>query len=239
MKLKLGICDDNPAIVLSIKEFILAHDTPYEIAFYTAHSGEEFFKKTDGVELDIAFLDIEMSNMNGLEVSQQIRNQSDRTLIIFITGHSGYALNAFKVKAFDYILKPITEKSFSNLFKSVLFRFEEIQFLNQNKKFTFKYKSQVISLSYNEIYYFEKKLNKVIIYTENEIFQTYTSIKKISDEMDSDIFIRTSEGCLINLNKVSELKDHHVILGDNIYQVPISRNRKKNVLEIFSKKLFT
>ncbi|NEW04712.1 response regulator [Paenibacillus sp. SYP-B3998] len=57
---------------------------------------------------DIAFLDVEMPKMNGLELALKINEISEQTRIIFTTAHRNYALNAFEVYAFDYILKPVT-----------------------------------------------------------------------------------------------------------------------------------
>lgn len=55
---------------------------------------------------DVAFLDIEMPGVNGLELARQMRQQLPDLFIVFITGYSHYALEAFKVEALDYILKP-------------------------------------------------------------------------------------------------------------------------------------
>lgn len=57
---------------------------------------------------DIAFLDVEMPKMNGLELAQRMMDFTDHTRIIFTTAYKQYALDAFKVYAFDYILKPVT-----------------------------------------------------------------------------------------------------------------------------------
>ncbi|MFS0919575.1 response regulator [Brevibacillus sp. 179-C 1.1 NHS] len=57
---------------------------------------------------DVAFLDVEMPKMNGLELGSKITELSEHTKIVFTTAYKQYALDAFKVYAFDYILKPVT-----------------------------------------------------------------------------------------------------------------------------------
>ncbi|WMT40452.1 response regulator [Paenibacillus sp. D2_2] len=57
---------------------------------------------------DVAFIDVEMPKMNGLELAQKLGELSEDTKIVFTTAHKEYALEAFKVYAFDYILKPVT-----------------------------------------------------------------------------------------------------------------------------------
>lgn len=67
------------------------------------------FLKTN--RCDIAFLDIEMCGMTGLDFSRKLKELSPQTNIIFVTGHAEYAVDAFKVGASDYLLKPPTPES--------------------------------------------------------------------------------------------------------------------------------
>ena len=76
-----------------------------------------FLKADDAIEyarnnsVDIAFLDIEMNNMTGIQLAAQLIQINEKTNIIFVTGYSEYALEAFSVYASGYILKPATQKS--------------------------------------------------------------------------------------------------------------------------------
>ena len=57
--------------------------------------------------VDLAFLDIDMPDMNGLRLAAEIRTASPRTAIVFITGYSQYAVEAFRLRAVGYLLKPV------------------------------------------------------------------------------------------------------------------------------------
>ena len=59
---------------------------------------------------DLALLDIDMPTMNGIELAMRIKEKSPDTAIIFITGYSHYAVDAFQVRATGYLLKPITQE---------------------------------------------------------------------------------------------------------------------------------
>lgn len=61
--------------------------------------------------IDIAFLDIEMNNMTGIQLAGQLLQHNEKTNIIFVTGYSEYALEAFSVYASGYILKPAEKKA--------------------------------------------------------------------------------------------------------------------------------
>jgi len=60
---------------------------------------------------DIAFLDIEIWGMNGIELAQKLKEINSKINIVFVTGYSKYALDSYAVKASDYILKPITKEA--------------------------------------------------------------------------------------------------------------------------------
>jgi len=59
---------------------------------------------------DIAFLDIEMWGMNGIELAQKLKKIHGKTNIVFVTGYSKYALDSYTVKASDYVMKPVTKE---------------------------------------------------------------------------------------------------------------------------------
>ena len=59
---------------------------------------------------DVALLDIDMPGMNGLQLAEKIKTISPDTKIVFVTGYSDYAVDAFKIKASGYLLKPVTKE---------------------------------------------------------------------------------------------------------------------------------
>lgn len=62
-------------------------------------------------DAELALLDIDMPDMNGIRLAAEIKNRRPDTAIIFLTGYSQYAVDAFSVRATDYLLKPITREA--------------------------------------------------------------------------------------------------------------------------------
>ncbi len=60
---------------------------------------------------DVAFLDVDMPQMNGMELARRLREESELVEIIFVTAYSQYALDAFRHSALDYVLKPLTPEA--------------------------------------------------------------------------------------------------------------------------------
>ncbi|MEA5049965.1 MAG: response regulator [Oscillospiraceae bacterium] len=68
---------------------------------------------------DVAFLDIEMPGMGGLELARRLKEQSPRVNIVFVTGFSQYALEAMKLYASGYILKPVSDEELACEFENL------------------------------------------------------------------------------------------------------------------------
>lgn len=96
--------DDKKPVLLQVKNAILeaAPECSLE-GFVSCEKALAYAKET---RVDVAFLDIDMAEMNGLVLAKRLKEIYGQTNIIFITGYSEYALDAFDIAASGYILKP-------------------------------------------------------------------------------------------------------------------------------------
>lgn len=106
VKLKIAICDDETILCKELKEKISKFYSEYSID--TFHSGKELLRCPN--EYDIIFLDIEMPGEDGMETAKKLRSQNCKSYIIFLTSHTEYMPDAFKVKAFRFLAKPLDEE---------------------------------------------------------------------------------------------------------------------------------
>lgn len=107
---KVLILEDNVHMMEILKE-IVSEDPLVEEVIDT-HSGKEAIKLAKDNKPDIALLDISLNNekgLDGIEVAKKINNFNPETYLLFITGHTEYAIDAFEVHPYDYILKPFSE----------------------------------------------------------------------------------------------------------------------------------
>lgn len=100
----------------------LAASGEFEVKLACA-TAEEALGKLGGERVDVAFIDIEMPRMNGLELAAKLREQQDSLRIIFTTAYDRYAFHAFEVEAVDYLLKPISD----NDIQRVIRRLQKLQ----------------------------------------------------------------------------------------------------------------
>lgn len=109
------IVDDEIAATEELKYFIENFSNIHIIeTFSDACDTIKKFNKNN-LKIDIAFLDISMPLINGMELAKILKENYPNIKIIFITAHKDYAVDAFEIKAYDYILKPFSKKRIISL----------------------------------------------------------------------------------------------------------------------------
>ncbi|MHC6178668.1 response regulator [Clostridium sp. JNZ X4-2] len=99
--------DEKP--ILKLMKLVISRNKHLKIVGQFTDS-REALKGTSKLLPDVVFVDVEMPFMNGLELSRKIKSFNENIQIVFVTAYEKYALEAFKVNAVNYILKPITEE---------------------------------------------------------------------------------------------------------------------------------
>lgn len=106
-KLYVLVVDDERLAIFNLAWTLNLIDGVGDVQwFLTAEEALEWLASHD---VDVAFLDIEMRDMNGLELAERIQRIHPSIAIIFLTGYSEYAVDAFKIKAYGYLLKPASK----------------------------------------------------------------------------------------------------------------------------------
>ena len=108
MSFRALIIDDEPLARKLIANLLQSIDEVEVLGLYG--TGREAIAAINSLEPDLVFLDIELKDMNGFDILNQIQVQMP--LVIFVTAYDSYAIEAFDVFAFDYLLKPLTENRF-------------------------------------------------------------------------------------------------------------------------------
>ena len=184
-----------------------------------AVDGDELKKVIEETKPDLAIVDINMPGMSGFKaIEESLKHQPD-LLVIFVTGIGKYAVDAFKIRAVDYIVKPVNLKKLEDavqLANDRLFvkkerkRDEEIIKKGENngsENLVIKdSKYAILRLPFDTIIYIEKEKNakKVSIYTENQQYITNETVSTLFEMLD-DRFVRVQRSIIINTQKVKEI----------------------------------
>ncbi|HWQ61734.1 MAG TPA: response regulator, partial [Negativicutes bacterium] len=113
--LKVIIADDEYLICETLEEILLSLNIE---VLAVCHDGLDAAKAIEELEPDVAFLDIRMPSLSGIEVAARLTG-NDAPLVVFITAYDDYALKAYEVNALDYILKPFVKEDVEKVIKKI------------------------------------------------------------------------------------------------------------------------
>ena len=215
---KIAICDDEKNIRAYLSALVKKQGMECEITEYAA--AEDYF--ADGAEHDILFLDIELEgpgqDMDGMRMARQIRGMEDtkQPIIIFITGYEKYVYDAFDVGAFQYLLKPVDEQKFAEVFRRAAE--QAAAYTEQDKKaLMIQYGGTGKTIPLRDIYYMESQNHKIAVHMKDGVLEYYAKMSDLEEELQGQ-FCRVHKGYLINLSYVDEYNKTEVTLtnGDKL-----------------------
>jgi len=111
------MADDEPGVMLLLCSILSKLERALVIG--AADNAKDAIALVREHNPDLAFLDIELPDIKGIELAERLREIKPDLAIVFITAHQEYSLDAFKLYAFDYILKPIDEERVKSTFQRI------------------------------------------------------------------------------------------------------------------------
>lgn len=211
--MNIGICDDEKEICLQIRKLVLAVAPESQVAYYC--SGKQLLAERQ--RFDILFLDIQMSDMNGMELARTLRERKEDTVLIFVTALKEYVFEAFDVSAFHYLLKPLANDKFNSVFQEALKEAVK-RARNREETLFFQTKSRSFTLLKNEILYVENCRRKVDIHTLRRTETIYATMAHMEALLGGG-FYRCHRGYLVNMAHIAQYSADRILLhnGETIY----------------------
>ena len=115
--LRALIADDEPRARQYLEKLLGEHEDVEVVG--SARGGAEALQRVAELKPDVAFLDIHMPDLSGLEVARHLRG-ADAPLVVFVTAYDRYAIEAFEVAALDYVLKPLKRERLAETVRRVV-----------------------------------------------------------------------------------------------------------------------
>lgn len=219
------IVDDEPLALDLLEGYV--NKTPFLQLVGRCGSAIEALEKMNHTAVDLLFLDIQMPDLSGVELSKSLVNGPK---VIFTTAFEEYAIEGFKVDALDYLLKPFNYPEFLKAAGKAQ-RWFELQQASENSSvedaFIFvksDYKIKKIAL--REILYIEGLKDYVKIYTTTQPkpIMSLMSMKSIEEKLPSEQFMRVHRSYVVNLNQIHTIERSRIVFGA-VY-IPVSEKYK-------------
>ena len=210
--IRIAICDDEANTRAYLSSLIMAQSCPCEIVEYA--SADDCLADTR--EFDLLFLDIELApsgdHLDGMALARTIRERTTgpQPVIIFVTGYERYVFDAFDVGAFQYLLKPVDEEKFAQVFTRAVAQIGTAR-EKPGPVLTLQSANASKTVPLDSIYYIESSNHKVELHLKDGVFACYAKIGDLELELQ-DQFFRIHKGYLVNLSYVDGYSKSEVTL---------------------------
>ena len=230
--IRIAIVEDDEKYHSICHKLLTDFDNQKKLGFviHDFYSGFAFLENFKG-NFDLVIMDVEMPQIDGLEVSRQIREIDKYVPIIIISHSAQYAIKGYKINAFGYIVKPIQEYDFTFVIEKA------IKYIaSENKNYiVVSSKSMIKKIDIDDICYIEVSSHILKIVTTNEEILIRDRIKKYDDILKDYCFARCDNSYLVNLKYCTNVDLKNCTVSIKNIVLPISRAKKKSFLEALTK----
>jgi len=247
MKIKSVIIDDERLAREELKSLLKNYENIQVVG--EAKNASEGITLIQKESPDLVFLDIQMPEMNGFEMLKEL---DEIPQIIFVTAYDEFAIEAFKVKALDYLLKPVHPDELNQTIERIVLMQGEDEFTSQSHQ-QFDRKDRQLTITdrvfikdnekcyfpkLGDIRYFESHGNYVKVYFEKHKPMILRSLNSLEERLDPNHYFRANRKYIINLNYIDTIENWfngglQVTLEENV-KIEISRRQAIKFKEIMS-----
>ena len=226
MPIRALIVDDEPLARTGVQQLVEPLDDVTVAG--EAADGPEAIRQIEAHDPDLVFLDVQMPEMDGLEVVQEV-GVEDMPLTIFVTAYDQYALDAFEAHALDYLLKPIEEERFeeamerarqqlqrveadalSQQLRGVLREYAAEEERESIERFTIRSRDRIYFVDVDDVQWIESEGDYVALHDGEDAHLVRKTMKELEEELDPGRFLRVHRSYIVNADYIEELRplDH-------------------------------
>ena len=253
-KIKTLIVDDEPLARRNLR-LLLEQDPQIEI-IGECRNGKEAVKAIETSRPDLIFLDIQMPEMDGFDVVEQVGTELLQA-IVFVTAFDQYALKAFEVHALDYLLKPYDDVRFQQALQRAKSQIETREITKVSKRLIalleeresrketasharpyltrlmIKLANRVVLLKVDDIDWIEADGNYAKLHVGNKAHLLREKMLDLEAQLDPQKFVRIHRSIIVNLERIKELHPHfngdYIVVLEDGRQLKLSRSRRENL----------
>jgi two-component system LytT family response regulator len=242
MILRTVVVDDEAPARNRLRKF-LSQSPEVEVVAECA-SGPEAIECIQREHPDLVFLDVQMPEVSGLDVARALPPEK-QPIIIFVTAHDRHAVEAFEVRAMDYLLKPFTRVRLQETLKRARQRMQSPsaskteQSLatgapatkNYLNRFAVRDGRQTVLIKTQDVDYIEAAANYVVLCTGNKNYILRETIRNLEAVLSPALFVRISRSIIVNIDRIkainSDLPGEWQVVLQNGRELQMSRGLKE------------
>lgn len=236
--MKIVVCDDCLEDLAEIEKLLDLYQTENpNVTFDVLHftDSAELYRRIQTEDLgDLYLLDMIMANKTGVDLGSLIRRTGRQSVIIYITSSDEYALDAYRVRAARYLLKPIRAGLF---FEALDYAASDLLRLHRDAGYPVKTKEGLISVPYSQIEYIENCSRTLQVCLSSgkiirSIFIRGSFDSEIRPLTEDSRFLHVHKSFLVNMNYIRTLAQGTIVM-DSGKQIPVSKTRAAEVKKAY------
>lgn len=207
--MKILICDDEYTNLEILKKHIMEYTAAHCIKadIYATTSPKEIFESS--TSYDLAFLDIQMPDIDGISVAKELKNRNQKVVIFFVTAFDEYQDEAMDLHAFRFFDKTLNiERLYSGLNRA-------IEYLNESYIDVYiENKNRHIKVSVDDIKYIKRENRKNTVVTNNEIYTVRCKFDELISALPNTFFYLVHKSFYVNLHYITEYSYKEIYIDD-------------------------
>ncbi|MGN0151908.1 MAG: LytR/AlgR family response regulator transcription factor [Wujia sp.] len=210
MNLEIAILEDNNQDFIHISSILTKWGQQTgNVINISRFKDEEILEEFANKNYDLLFTDIELKDSkkyNGIHICEKLREQGYNNEIIFLTAFSEYVFQGYNVRAFNYLVKPISLETLSSCLKKFIDIHKKNYYCLQDRSF-------LLQIRFNDILYIEKQNHNILFHTKGKDYYERTTLTNIINKLPSH-FLQCHKSCIINMTHVMSIMGNEVHLSD-------------------------
>lgn len=195
-----------------------------------AGSVRDAIEKLKEYPCDVLFLDVNMPEANGIQLAEALQHIKFPPSVVFVTAYSEHALDAFKVNAIDYLVKPVETDRLAQAVQRVREQVALHAKVQKLERIPVEKNGKKVLIAVDTILYVMARDDYAYLQTSDDRFFTTVSLAQLEKRLDGFGFFRVHRGYLVNLSMVREVES---VPGGTLLltlegceeQIPVSRRR--------------
>jgi two-component system response regulator LytT len=202
MSIRALLVDDEAPARSELRYLLAAH--PQIEVVGEAASASEALELARELRYDVVFLDVEMPGLTGVEAAPLVRERRDPPAVVFVTAHERYAIDAFAVEAFDYMLKPVDPDRLARVVERLQERSAENALPVEKVAVVAGGGTEL--LEYDQVHYIQADGDYSRVHTYDRSYLCTASLGELEERLPGARFARIHRSYLVNLGKVAGVR---------------------------------
>ncbi len=228
--MKIAVVDDYRQDMELLVKHIKAYFNPQGIDIDCFESGEQFLTEFAPDKYTLAFLDIYIGELTGVDIARQVFAQDKECRIVFITTSNSFASESYEVCAAGYLIKPVSAESINSLLDRLTATLN-----NGDKYMDWVTPNNIYHIAYRDIVYAESVARTVKIHLYGNIIELNEGFyEKTAPLLNDSRFLECCRGVIVNMDHIIKIQGDDFVM-DIGEAVPIRKRHKKEIHRAYMK----